>query len=183
VHDCSGRYDIISAQRTAGRLDRPCGRTFGKNRSGTGSGGLLGSCVKTTTAWNTSNTWKEMGEDFCQRVQLVLRASYASALTLAYRAGRSKHWLKLKNGAHPSIMRVKEAFELERERRTAQNASGRITRPAVSSAEYHYHDQQNMPTQRTCREAGSVWLKYYKAVTLLAFTGYIAGAVGRGQSS
>jgi hypothetical protein len=26
------------------------------------------------------------------------------------------NWLKLKNRAHPSIMRVKEAFEKERER-------------------------------------------------------------------
>ena len=34
-----------------------------------------------------------------------------------YSAGLSKHWLKLKNCAHPAIMRVKEAFERERQRR------------------------------------------------------------------
>src|SRR4051794_31732841 len=37
---------------------------------------------------------------------------------LPYRAGPSKSWLKIKNKAHPALLRVKEAFELERQRRS-----------------------------------------------------------------
>jgi bifunctional non-homologous end joining protein LigD len=35
---------------------------------------------------------------------------------LPYRAGPSKSWLKIKNKSHPAMLRVNEAFELERQR-------------------------------------------------------------------
>jgi ATP-dependent DNA ligase len=36
---------------------------------------------------------------------------------LPYWPGPSKSWLKIKNKAHPAMLRVKEAFELERQGR------------------------------------------------------------------
>jgi hypothetical protein len=38
-------------------------------------------------------------------------------IDLPYRPGPSKSWIKVKNKAHPAMLRVKEAFELERARR------------------------------------------------------------------
>jgi bifunctional non-homologous end joining protein LigD len=35
-------------------------------------------------------------------------------IDLAYRSGRTRIWLKTKNGAHPAMQRVKEASEMER---------------------------------------------------------------------
>jgi ATP-dependent DNA ligase len=52
---------------------------------------------------------------FDQACKLGLEGIVCKRTDVPYRAGRSKHWLKLKNRAHPSIMRVKEAFEEERE--------------------------------------------------------------------
>ena len=43
--------------------------------------------------------------------KLGLEGIVCKRIDMPYRAGRSKHWLKLKNRAHPAIMRVKEAFE------------------------------------------------------------------------
>ena len=43
--------------------------------------------------------------------KLKLEGLIAKRIDMPYRAGRSKHWLKLKNRSHPSLMRVKEAFE------------------------------------------------------------------------
>jgi len=34
--------------------------------------------------------------------------------------GRSKSWIKVKNKAHPALLRVKEAFEQERKRRVRE---------------------------------------------------------------
>jgi bifunctional non-homologous end joining protein LigD len=48
--------------------------------------------------------------------KLGLEGIVCKRLDMPYRPGRSKSWVKLKNRAHPAIMRVKEAFELERER-------------------------------------------------------------------
>ena len=35
-------------------------------------------------------------------------------IDLPYRHGPSKSWIKVKNKKHPAMLRVKEAFELER---------------------------------------------------------------------
>ncbi len=37
-------------------------------------------------------------------------------IDLPYHPGPSKTWIKVKNTAHPAMLRVKEAFELERRR-------------------------------------------------------------------
>jgi ATP-dependent DNA ligase len=48
--------------------------------------------------------------------KLGLEGLVCKRIDMPYRARRSKHWLKLKNRAHPAIMRVKEAFEEKRRR-------------------------------------------------------------------
>lgn len=48
--------------------------------------------------------------------KLGLEGLVCKRTDVPYQAGRSKHWLKLKNRAHPAIMRVREAFEEERRR-------------------------------------------------------------------
>jgi bifunctional non-homologous end joining protein LigD len=58
---------------------------------------------------------------FEQVCKLGFEGIVSKRTDVPYRAGRYKHWLKLKNRAHPAIMRVKEAFELERERSRRHN--------------------------------------------------------------
>jgi bifunctional non-homologous end joining protein LigD len=53
---------------------------------------------------------------FDQACKLGLEGIVCKRIDLPYRSGRSKSWVKLKNRAHPAIMRVKETFELERQR-------------------------------------------------------------------
>jgi hypothetical protein len=43
-----------------------------------------------------------------QHVAWGWRGWCPSAATGPYQAGRSKHWLKIKNRAHPAMMRVME---------------------------------------------------------------------------
>jgi bifunctional non-homologous end joining protein LigD len=50
--------------------------------------------------------------------KLGLEGIVCKRVDLPYRAGPSKSWLKIKNKAHPAMLRVKEAFEQERLRRT-----------------------------------------------------------------
>jgi ATP-dependent DNA ligase len=49
--------------------------------------------------------------------KLGLEGIVCKRIDMPYRAGRSKHWLKLKNRAHPATMRVRQAFEEERRHR------------------------------------------------------------------
>jgi bifunctional non-homologous end joining protein LigD len=48
--------------------------------------------------------------------KLGLEGIVCKRVDLPYRAGPSKSWIKVKNKAHPAILRVKEAFEEERRR-------------------------------------------------------------------
>ena len=69
-------------------------------------------------ALNMSITFEgDGGTIFEHACSLGLEGIVCKRIDAPYRAGRSKHWLKLKNCAHPAIMRVKEAFERERQRR------------------------------------------------------------------
>ena len=49
--------------------------------------------------------------------KLGLEGIVCKRIDLPYRPGPSKSWIKVKNKAHPVMLRVKEAFELERARR------------------------------------------------------------------
>jgi bifunctional non-homologous end joining protein LigD len=48
--------------------------------------------------------------------KLGLEGIVCKRIDLPYRSGPSKTWIKVKNKKHPAMLRVKEAFELERER-------------------------------------------------------------------
>jgi bifunctional non-homologous end joining protein LigD len=50
--------------------------------------------------------------------KLGLEGIVCKRVDLPYRPGPSKSWLKIKNKAHPAMLRVKEAFELERRVKT-----------------------------------------------------------------
>lgn len=47
--------------------------------------------------------------------KLGLEGIVCKRVDMAYRAGPSKSWIKVKNKKHPAMLRVKEAFELERQ--------------------------------------------------------------------
>jgi bifunctional non-homologous end joining protein LigD len=49
--------------------------------------------------------------------KLGLEGIVCKRIDLPYRAGPSKSWIKVKNKSHPAMLRVKEAFERERQRR------------------------------------------------------------------
>ena len=49
--------------------------------------------------------------------KLGLEGIVCKRIDLPYRPGPSKSWIKVKNKKHPAMLRVKEAFELERQRR------------------------------------------------------------------
>lgn len=51
--------------------------------------------------------------------RLGLEGIVSKRIDLKYQHGRSKSWLKVKNKKHPAVLRVKEAFELERRRNLA----------------------------------------------------------------
>jgi ATP-dependent DNA ligase len=46
--------------------------------------------------------------------KLGLEGIVCKRIDLPYRPGPSKSWIKVKNKKHPAMLRVKEAFELER---------------------------------------------------------------------
>jgi bifunctional non-homologous end joining protein LigD len=48
--------------------------------------------------------------------KLGLEGIVCKRIDLRYRPGPSKSWIKVKNKSHPAMLRVKEAFELERQR-------------------------------------------------------------------
>src|SRR4051812_42604217 len=48
--------------------------------------------------------------------KLGLEGIVSKRVDLPYRPGPSKSWLKVKNKAHPAMLRVKQAFDLERQR-------------------------------------------------------------------
>jgi bifunctional non-homologous end joining protein LigD len=54
--------------------------------------------------------------------KLGLEGIVCKRIDLPYRPGPSKSWIKVKNKKHPAMLRVKEAFELQRKR---GNASAR----------------------------------------------------------
>jgi bifunctional non-homologous end joining protein LigD len=54
-------------------------------------------------------------EIFAHACRLGLEGIVSKRADSAYRAGRSKLWLKVKNRAHPSVRRVAEAFESSNE--------------------------------------------------------------------
>jgi ATP-dependent DNA ligase len=56
------------------------------------------------------------GVIFEHACKLGLEGIVCKRIDLAYRAGPSKSWTKVKNKKHPAMLRVKEAFELERQR-------------------------------------------------------------------
>ena len=49
--------------------------------------------------------------------RLGLEGIVCKRIDLPYRHGPSKSWIKVKNKKHPAMLRVKEAFELERQGR------------------------------------------------------------------
>ena len=49
--------------------------------------------------------------------KLGLEGIVCKRIYLPYRHGPSKSWIKVKNKKHPAMLRVKEAFKLERLRR------------------------------------------------------------------
>jgi bifunctional non-homologous end joining protein LigD len=49
--------------------------------------------------------------------KLGLEGIVSKRIDLKYQSGPSKSWIKIKNKKHPAMLRVKEAFELERQRR------------------------------------------------------------------
>jgi ATP-dependent DNA ligase len=51
--------------------------------------------------------------------KLGLEGIVSKRIDLKYQHGPSKSWLKVKNKKHPPVLRVKEAFELERRRYVA----------------------------------------------------------------
>lgn len=63
--------------------------------------------------WNLDGDGAVVFEHACK---LGYEGIVAKRIDMPYKPGPSKAWLKIKNKAHPAIMRVKEAFELERER-------------------------------------------------------------------
>jgi bifunctional non-homologous end joining protein LigD len=48
--------------------------------------------------------------------RLGMEGIVCKRIDMPYRSGPSKSWVKVKNKAHPAMLRVKEAFEQERER-------------------------------------------------------------------
>ena len=53
----------------------------------------------------------EIGPDlFTAACNMMLEGLVAKRRDSRYRAGTSKDWIKVKNRAHPAIMRVKDAF-------------------------------------------------------------------------
>jgi bifunctional non-homologous end joining protein LigD len=48
--------------------------------------------------------------------KLGLEGIVCKRVDMSYHPGPSKSWIKVKNKAHPAMLRVKEAFELERRR-------------------------------------------------------------------
>ena len=53
-------------------------------------------------------------EIFEHACKLGLEGIVCKRIDLPYRSGSSKSWIKVKNKKHPAMLRVKEAFELER---------------------------------------------------------------------
>jgi bifunctional non-homologous end joining protein LigD len=49
--------------------------------------------------------------------KLGLEGIVSKRIDMKYQAGQSKSWIKVKNTKHPAMLRVYEAFELERQRR------------------------------------------------------------------
>ena len=49
-----------------------------------------------------------------------------------YRSGRSRSWRKVKNPAHPSIVRVREAFEAERRRSSTAGTMAGFSRSSIA---------------------------------------------------
>ena len=54
---------------------------------------------------------------FQHACKLGLEGIISKRIDLPYRSGPSKSWIKVKNKNHAALLRVKEAFELERTRR------------------------------------------------------------------
>ena len=52
---------------------------------------------------------------FDHACKLGLEGIVCKRIDLPYRPGPSKSWIKVKNKTHPAMLRVKEAFDLERE--------------------------------------------------------------------
>ena len=48
--------------------------------------------------------------------KLGMEGIVCKRVDMPYRSGPSKSWVKVKNKAHPAMLRVKEAFEREQER-------------------------------------------------------------------
>ena len=51
---------------------------------------------------------------FRHACKLGLEGIVSKRIDMKYLPGPSKSWVKLKNKKHPAILRIKEAFELER---------------------------------------------------------------------
>ena len=58
---------------------------------------------------------------FDHACKLGLEGIVSKRIDLPYRPGPSKSWIKVKNKAHPALLRVKEALELERQRAEARH--------------------------------------------------------------
>ena len=52
--------------------------------------------------------------------RLNLEGIVSKRVDLPYQSGPSRSWLKVKNRAHPAVVRVREAFEKERRQRLTQ---------------------------------------------------------------
>jgi ATP-dependent DNA ligase len=74
------------------------------------------------------------GETIFEHVcKLKLEGIISKRVDLAYQSGFSRRWLKIKNRAHPAIIRVREAFEEERRRRA--RSTSRASKLAFPHAE------------------------------------------------
>ena len=66
--------------------------------------------------------------------KLGLEGIVSKRIDLRYEPGPSKTWLKVKNRAHPSFTRVREAFEREREKELSRR-HGRLWQPSSRKAQ------------------------------------------------
>jgi len=75
------------------------------------------SCGGRGAGSNTSNTLRATAlRSSSMPASLGWEGIVCMWIDLPYRPGPAKSWIKVKNKKHPALLRVKEAFELERQR-------------------------------------------------------------------
>jgi bifunctional non-homologous end joining protein LigD len=75
----------------------------------------------------------EIGPDlFRAACRMGLEGMVSKRRDRPYRAGRSPHWIKMKNRKHPAVERVKEAFAQESARKIQGDRDDNSCKPACA---------------------------------------------------